>query len=213
MQVFLDRLRLERRILLRRLCRIELPHDRFVNPVRALEHAAGLIGVPPPTQIGMAIGRPRRRTARRQDMHLVEVACDLHRRFVSLRGCGLSRSCTFTSRSASTSLPALGRDGHVHQAHTHRDETSRHARGQRNRASLVPSPSSSDRAKFSFPGDTAFRKLPDDPEDAVVQLDVFRGASLIAVAGHLRGARAPFITFPMFAVKSCRVVPFRARSA
>src|SRR5258706_1000981 len=38
--------------------------------------------------------------------------------------------------------------------------------------------------------DTAFRKLPDDPKDAVVQLDVFRRASLIAFADDLGRARA-----------------------
>src|SRR6266550_6798302 len=38
--------------------------------------------------------------------------------------------------------------------------------------------------------DTAFRKLTNDPEDAVVQLDVFRRAPLIAFAGDLGRARA-----------------------
>src|SRR4029450_10030329 len=51
MLVFLDRLWPEHGVFLRSLHRIELPHDRLVDSVRALEHSSGVVWIPAPGQI------------------------------------------------------------------------------------------------------------------------------------------------------------------
>src|SRR5204863_9454074 len=87
MQIFVDRLRSENRVLLWSLRGIVLPHYRLVNPVSALEHPSGVVGIPTPTQIRMPIRRAGCRSARLQYVNLVKVAGYLYGRFCSLGRC------------------------------------------------------------------------------------------------------------------------------
>src|SRR5689334_13489584 len=74
MLVFVRGFRLENRVLLRGDFRIELPHDRWIDPISTLKHSSRVVGIITPTQIHMPVRRARRRAARFQYMNLVKVA-------------------------------------------------------------------------------------------------------------------------------------------
>src|SRR5258705_5533667 len=201
MQVFLDRLRPEHGVLLRRLRRIELPHDRLVDPVRALEHPAGVVRIVPPAQVGMAVARPRRRTARLQDAHLVEIAGDLDRRLGALRGrCRPTLATLARSALSALARPALCEQRHKKEADNRRDDSS------------CPSHLGAPQ-KFSLSGVMprsgicpTIRRM---PSPSLMYSAAPRWpASLATFAGQARA----FISLPMFAVKSWRLVPFRFRA-
>ena len=102
MQVFIGHFRPEKRVLLRRLDRVELPHDRLRDPIGALQHPPRVVRVVTATEIGVTVARPRRRAAGFQDFHLVEVAGDLDARFRGQRS-GIRPSAPATTATTTVS--------------------------------------------------------------------------------------------------------------
>jgi hypothetical protein len=196
MLILLDGVGPEHRVFLRRLGGIELPHDRLVDPVCALKHSARMVRIVAAAQIRMAVRSARRLAAGLQDAHLVEITGDLDRRFGALRRRGGALLPTLPRAP----LPALSRAPLGEQRHE-QEADNRH--GDSSCPSHLGAPSEIQLVR----GHPAFRNLSDDAQDAVRQLDVFRRASF--VTANLRGAGACVMSFPMFAVKSCLVVPFR----
>ena len=81
MQVFVGDISPEYRILLRSRCGIELSHYRSVDPVSALQHSAGMIGIVAPAKVRVPVRRTWRRSTGFQYVHLVKVPGYLYRRF------------------------------------------------------------------------------------------------------------------------------------